>query len=353
MNINSKRYDRQIALPEIGVQGQKKLASAKVLIIGAGGLGCPVFQNLAAAGVGIIGIVDGDVVEETNLHRQFLYTTDDCGENKAKVAAAAILKQNPEVNGMVYSRHFTAENARLITANYNIIVDCSDNLEARYLINDIALARKIPMVYASIHKFEGQLSVFNYKGGPSYRCLFPEKSHGMANINCNDAGVLGIMPSTLGALQATEVIKIILGIGTVLNGSLMLYDGLNHKMTTIAIERNETEIERGLQNGHAILNMEPTKEVNTLRAISFMEALKNNSHLVIDVRESYQEPKLDYPNIENITLGALEDYLKPIDRERQIIIFCQQGYSSLRAANYLIKRGFNNVSHLQDGIESL
>lgn len=350
---NTKRYDRQIALPEIGILGQQKLASAKVLIIGAGGLGCPVFQNLAAAGVGIIGIVDGDVVEETNLHRQFLFTQEDCGDNKARIAAAAILKQNPEVNGMVYSVNFTAENAHLIAANYNIIVDCSDSFATRYLINDVALAMNIPMVYASIHKFEGQLSVFNYKGGPSYRCLFPEQTIKLGNINCDDAGVLGILPNTLGVLQATEVLKIILNIGTVLSGSLLLYDGLNHKMQTIAFERCESEIVKGRQNGLSILKKNLIIEVQTLRAKSFMEALKKNSHLVIDIRESYAEPTFEYPNIKNVTLGALEDYIKEIDRDRQIIIFCQLGNSSLRAANYLIKRGFNNVSHLHNGIESL
>src|SRR6476620_3134052 len=177
MNLNSKRYDRQTILPEIGLSGQDKLANAKVLIVGAGGLGCPVLQNLAAAGVGQIGIVDCDVIEETNLHRQFLYALSDCGKSKANVAASVVSRQNPEIAIHPFECDFTKSNAAKIIGDYHIIVDCSDNLETRYAINDVAVAKGIPMVYASIHKFEGQLSVLNYKEGPTYRCLFPDHAN--------------------------------------------------------------------------------------------------------------------------------------------------------------------------------
>jgi adenylyltransferase/sulfurtransferase len=238
MKMNTKRYDRQIALPEIGISGQQKLTDAKVLIIGAGGLGCPVLQNLAAVGVGCIGLVDGDVVEETNLHRQFLYTKEDCGKNKTMVASQAIWNQNPEVKVIPYACHFTKSNAFEIVSDYQIIVDCTDNIATRYLINDVAMVKKIPMVYASIHKFEGQLSVLNYKNGPSYRCLFPENDDLLKIDNCADLGVLGVLPNILGTMQANEILKIILEIGTVLNEKLLLYDGLNNAVQIIDFQIN-------------------------------------------------------------------------------------------------------------------
>ncbi|MGV3696605.1 HesA/MoeB/ThiF family protein [Flavobacterium sp.] len=232
-----KRYERQITLPEIGLMGQLKLAEARVLIVGVGGLGCPVLQNLAAVGVGKIGIIDRDIVEESNLHRQHLYSLSDCGKTKVAVAAEAIARQNPDTHVVQYADCFSIDNANQIASYYDIIVDCSDNIETRYLINDVAVVKGIPMVYASIHKFEGQLSVFNYQDGPTYRCLFPEKERAGAIPSCNDSGVLGVMPNILGALQANEVLKIILGIGEILNGKLILYNGLNNAFQTIEFQK--------------------------------------------------------------------------------------------------------------------
>ncbi|MCF6132620.1 HesA/MoeB/ThiF family protein [Flavobacterium wongokense] len=234
-----KRYERQIILPEIGILGQLKLAEAKVLIIGAGGLGCPVLQNLAAAGMGTIGIVDGDVVEETNLHRQYLYALNDCGRKKVDVACEVIANQNPEIKIIPYADYFTKENAPEISSDYQIIVDCTDSISARYLINDVAVANEIPMVYASVHKFEGQLSVFNYKNGPTYRCLFPENEILETVANCNNSGVLGVLPNILGAMQANEVLKIVLNFGEVLSGSLYLYNSLDNSAQTIEIQKNK------------------------------------------------------------------------------------------------------------------
>ncbi len=234
-----KRYERQIIMPEIGLLGQLKLAEARVLIIGVGGLGCPVLQNLAAVGVGKIGIVDGDVVDETNLHRQYLYTAGDCGKNKVAVAGEVVVKQNPEAEIIQYSTYFSKENALDMVSDYQIIIDCTDNIATRYLINDVAVAKGIPMVYASIHKFEGQLSVFNYKNGPTYRCLFPEDERMDALPSCNDSGVLGVLPNILGTLQANEVIKIILDIGEVLNGKLLLYNSLDNDFQTIDFQKNK------------------------------------------------------------------------------------------------------------------
>jgi len=352
MKTHSKRYDRQIALPEIGISGQQKLAEGKVLIVGAGGLGCPVLQNLAAAGLGHIAIVDGDIVEETNLHRQFLYTLNDCGKNKAIVAAETVLKQNPEVEIIPYPTHFNKENAFEIVADYEIIVDCTDDLETRYLINDVSLVKAIPMVYASIHKFEGQLSVLNYKNGPSYRCLFPQNEKIESISNCNDSGVLGVLPNVLGTLQAAEVLKIILGIGEILNGKLLLFDGLSNQFQNIYFKTNESQKKIGVQKGKSILNNKIRQE-KTITAVDFFDIISKENSLIIDIREIYEEPDLDIENMNRIPLSQLEYFLKEYDKNQEIILICSRGNRSKSAAEYLVKCGFNNISHLQNGIESL
>ncbi len=347
-----KRYERQIALPEIGIEGQRKLTEAKVLVIGAGGLGCPVLQHLVATGVGCIGIADGDVVAESNLHRQILYTLSDCGKNKATTAAAVIARQNPEIKVIPFPSHFTTSNAFDIVDDYHIIVDCTDNLVTRYLINDVALVKKIPMVYASVHRFEGQLSVFNYELGPTYRCLFPQKEKLDDEVNCNETGVLGVVPNTLGILQATEVLKMILGIGEVLTGKLLLYDGLQHQMQTIEIQKNPIEVQNGLLRGLDILKHN-TKAVKSITSADFLNAIKDDSILIIDLRESYEASKLNATNIQNVPLNQLENYLQNIDKNQKIILFCQYGNKSLLAANYLMKNGFTTVFHLENGSDAL
>ena len=330
-----KRYERQITLPEIGIAGQQKLAEARVLIIGVGGLGCPVLQNLAGAGVGKIGIVDGDVVDETNLHRQFLYTLKDCGRNKVEVAAEAVSKQNPETKIVQYSTYFNKQNCLEIVSDYQIIVDCTDTIPTRYLINDVAVAKGIPMVYASIHKFEGQLSVFNYKNGPTYRCLFPEDDRLEAIPNCNDSGVLGVLPNVLGAMQANEILKIILEIGKVLSGKLLLYNSLDNTFQTIEIQKVENAI-----NNDRFEN----------KSISASDFFANNNSIIIDIREDYEEPKLDFENVKSVPLSELDNFLKDFGKNQKIILVCQHGNRSGLAADYLIKKGFVNVFHLQNGI---
>ena len=333
-----KRYERQIELTEIGISGQQKLAEAKVLIIGIGGLGCPVMQNLAAAGVGKIGIVDGDVVDETNLHRQFLYGLSDCGRSKVEVASETVSKQNPEVEVVQYSDYFTKQNCLEIISDYQIIVDCSDNIPTRYLINDLAVEKGVPLIYASIHKFEGQLSVFNYQNGPTYRCLFPESETLDTIPNCNDSGVLGVLPNVIGAMQANEVLKIILGIGEVSSGKLVLYNSLYNSFQTIEIQKNINYV---------------SKIKIVKRSISATDFFTNNNSLIIDIREDYEEPKLDLESIKNVPLSELDNFLKNVDKIKKIILLCQHGNRSELATDYLIKKGFVNTFHLQNGIESL
>lgn len=333
-----KRYERQIILPEIGITGQQKLAEARIIIIGVGGLGCPVLQNLAAAGVGKIGIVDGDVVEETNLHRQYLYTLSHCGKNKVDVARSVVSKQNPNVEVIQYSKYLDKENCFDIIANYQIIVDCTDSIATRYLINDVSVDKAIPMVYASIHKFEGQLSVFNYQNGPSYRCLFPEDERLETIQKCDDSGVLGVLPSVLGAMQANEVLKIILEIGEVLSGNLLIYNSLNNCFQTIEIQKNT--------------NSKNKIKINS-KSISEIDLFSDNNSLIIDIREEYEEPKLDLEKIKNVPLSELDNFLSDVDKTKKIILLCQNGTRSELATEYLTKKGFANVYHLQNGINKL
>lgn len=351
--INKVRYSRQIILDEIGESGQQKIQNAHVLVIGAGGLGCPVLQNLAAAGVGNIGIVDGDEVEETNLHRQLLYTLKDCKKGKATTAAKAVLLLNPEANVTVFSKFLNKKNAFDIVGNYQIIVDCTDSIGVRYLINDVAVTKKIPVVYASIYKFEGQVSVFNYKNGPSYRCLFPETENLKTVPNCVASGVLGILPNTLGAFQATEVLKIILKIGSVLSGKLLLYDALHYQTQLVDFDKNPAAIEKGRINGLKILNQDNTKLKQVLDREAFLEKCHQDNGLVIDIREAYEEPEWKGLNVVNVPLAELENYCSQLDKDEPIVLFCQTGQRSQLALAYLKKEGFTRLSHLENGIQSL
>ncbi|HKR07356.1 MAG TPA: HesA/MoeB/ThiF family protein [Bacteroidia bacterium] len=240
-----KRYSKQLLLPEIGIKGQERLKNSRVLVIGAGGLGCPVLKYLAAAGVGTLGILDFDSVDETNLQRQVLYNTDDVGKSKALVAAEKISRINPHIKVESRNMKLESSNAFEIISDYDLIVDCSDNFPTRYLINDTCVFLNKLFVYGGIHKFEGQLSVFNFKTtdenyGPTYRCAFPETHPEETLLNCSATGVIGIVPGIIGTLQANEVIKIITGIGEVCSEKMLVFNALNNTFIEIKIKRDES-----------------------------------------------------------------------------------------------------------------
>ncbi|RZJ50629.1 MAG: HesA/MoeB/ThiF family protein, partial [Flavobacterium sp.] len=232
----SNRYNRQIILPEIGENGQEKLAKAKVLVIGAGGLGAVVLPYLAAAGVGEIGVVDDDVIEISNLQRQVIYKTNAVGKYKADEAKIMLTELNPSIKINSFTEKLSGNNAIQLFENYDIIVDATDSLVIKYLINDACLIVNKPMVYGSVFRFEGQVSVFNYQNGPTYKCLFPNENNESAN--CNDAGVIGTSVGIIGMFQANEVIKIILETGEVLNGKLLVYNVLNNEQQKYDFEKN-------------------------------------------------------------------------------------------------------------------
>src|ERR1035437_7011740 len=248
------RYQRHILLPEIGIEGQEKLKGAKVLVIGCGGLGCPVLQYLAAAGVGFLGVIDNDLVDISNLQRQILFSTEDTGKPKVAIAKEKLEKYNPYIKIIAFNERLEVSNAIDIIGKFEIIVDCTDNFSTRYLVNDACVILNKPLVSGSIYKFEGQVTLFNYLNGPTYRCLYPNPPQQEIVSNCNETGVLGTLTGFTGTLMANEVIKVITGMGNVLNGKLLTFDLLssrfltfeykpdpkNREITKLASEYNET-----------------------------------------------------------------------------------------------------------------
>jgi len=344
------RYSRHIILSEIGQKGQNKLIQAKVLVIGAGGLGCPILQYLAAAGVGTIGIVDFDIVEESNLQRQILFGMSTLGKNKALAAKERLEDLNPTISITAYPERLTVKNAVNLFNNYDIIIDGTDNFTTRYLINDASLITNKPLVYGAIYKFEGQVSVFNYENGPSYRCIFPTPPTAGSVPNCSEVGVLGVLPGIIGSMQANEVLKLILGLGNVLSGKLLCYNALTSETITLTVNKSELEINN-------VLNQKDTFQDNqeefncdiSFNEISIEKALLRKNIQFIDVRETHEQPKVNIINHIQIPLSKLELQLDKIDTDKEKIIFCQSGIRSKKAVALLQKNNISNCYSLKEG----
>lgn len=346
-----ERYQRHINLSEIGIKGQKKLTAAKVLVIGAGGLGCPALQYLTAAGVGTIGIVDFDYVERSNLQRQILFPTESIGRNKAVVAKEVLTKLNPEIEIFAYPEQLNSNNTDLIKA-YDIIVDATDNFSARYLISDASVVYKKPLVYGAIYKFEGQVSVFNYQNGPTYRCLFPNPPKAGSVPNCEQTGVLGVLPGIIGCLQANEVLKLILGIGTPLSGQLLCYHALNNKTSILSIKVNREQLTKTLKRETDFQLVEIDAYCDSVPEIELKD-LNQDQIQLLDVREVDEQPQLIANNIINIPLGKLETQLNTLSKETKTIVFCKTNIRSKQAVSLMQKKGFNNCFSLREGASDL
>lgn len=355
MNLLPSRYHRQIILPEIGSSGQEKLSASKVLVIGAGGLGCPVLQYLAAAGTGTIGIVDFDVVDTSNLHRQILYGTSSLGKNKALAAKERLTDLNPEITITTYTEKLTAKNAVSTFSEYDIIVDGTDNFSTRYLINDACIITNKPLVYGAIYKFEGQVSVFNYQNGPTYRCLFPEPPKAGSVPSCSEIGVLGVLPGIIGSMQANEVLKIVLDLGNVLSGKLFTYDCLTNRSSSFGIHRVETEVSKVLDtaNHFETIDYDLFCGIQKVNEITAKEAFFIKNAWFIDVREPHEQPKIESLHPIYIPLGELKEKANTITKEKEIILFCQSGIRSKKAVEILFQEGFKNVSHIKGGAVAL
>lgn len=353
-----KRYNRHIILSEIGKEGQQKINEARVLVIGAGGLGCPVLQYLAGAGVGTIGIVDADTVDESNLQRQVLFGVSSIGLNKAKEAEKRLRDLNPTLTYQVYPLYLSTENALEIFQSYDIIVDGTDNFTTRYLVNDACVSLGKPLVSASIFKFEGQLSVFNVNNGPSYRCLFPNPPEPGSMPSCSDVGVLGVLPGILGSLQANEVLKLILGIGDVLSGKLLLFNALNLSTNIIQFTRNETEYAKGIMNSEAFKAMDYRYFCGLGDEVNIKEAEDINSFMgkgdcIVDVREQHELPKLLDKNVMQIPLSVFDEKSHFLDKQDRILLVCKSGARSQRAGELLINKGYHHIYSLKYGVDGM
>nr|WP_288832907.1 HesA/MoeB/ThiF family protein [uncultured Flavobacterium sp.] len=339
------RYNRQIILPEVGEKGQEKLGQAKVLIIGAGGLGAAILPYLAAAGIGEIGIIDDDSIEISNLQRQVIYKSDAIGKSKALEAKEMALSLNPSIQVNAITDTLNAKNAIPLFEYYDIMVDATDNLHTKYLINDACVVTNKPFVYGSIYKFQGQVSVFNYQNGPTYRCLFSDESSN--SKNCVDSGVMGISVGIIGMFQANEVLKMILGIGNVLSGELLIYNMLNNdqqkfdlvKTNTISISRLDFEKKYNVVENTVL----------EITANEALEQMENPDVLFLDVRNEEEFPKVSLTNAIQIPLSELEENLDQLDSNKKILVYCQSGMRSKKAVEILKKHPFLKVQSIAGG----
>ncbi|MEZ4883574.1 MAG: molybdopterin-synthase adenylyltransferase MoeB [Chitinophagales bacterium] len=364
-----ERYSRHIIIPEFNIEGQRKLKAAKVLVIGSGGLGSPLLLYLTAAGVGTIGIVDFDVVDDSNLQRQVLFSVDNVGQPKVEAAKKRLETLNPHINFILHNQRLTSDNALEIFKDYDLVADGTDNFPTRYLVNDACVLLGKPNVYASIFRFEGQVSVFNYtdengEAGPNYRDLFPEPPPAELVPNCSEGGVIGVLPGIIGSMQALEVIKVITGVGKTLSGRLFLYDAATFETRTLKVRRSKNNPLTGenptqtslidyvefcdVKLPGANLEEKPVKEVTVKNLQSLIK--KGIDFQLIDVREPYE---YEIVNIEGelIPLGQIAENVHRIARDKQVIIHCRSGKRSADAIRELEKiTDFDNLYNLKGGV---
>jgi molybdopterin/thiamine biosynthesis adenylyltransferase/rhodanese-related sulfurtransferase len=357
------RYSRHLIMPEVGMEGQLKLKAAKVLMVGAGGLGAPLGMYLAAAGVGRIGVVDFDVVDHTNLQRQIIHGTKDVGRKKLDSAADTMLDINPYVQIDKYEVALNSDNALELFKEYDLVVDGTDNFPTRYLVNDACVLLKKPNVYGSIFRFEGQATVFGYPGGPCYRCLYPEPPPPGLVPSCAEGGVLGILPGMIGIVQATEAVKLILGSGEPLVGRLLLYDALAMRFRELKLRRNpecpacgdhptitkliDYQEFCGLGRGEEAVvetagDIEPTEVKQKID--------RGDSFVLIDVREPHEHQICNIPHAKLIPLGELPKRVNELNTADEIVAHCKSGMRSAKAVDFLKQAGFKRVRNMKGGI---
>jgi adenylyltransferase/sulfurtransferase len=361
------RYSRHLLIPEVGLSGQKKIKAASVLIIGTGGLGSPVSLYLAAAGVGRIGLVDYDVVDESNLQRQVIHGTSQLGQLKVESARQRMLDINPDIQVEVYNEPFTSENAMRIAQDYDILIDGTDNFPTRYLSNDVSVLLGKPNVYGSIFRFDGQVSVFDARNGPCYRCLFPEPPPPGLVPSCAEGGVLGVLPGIIGTLQATEALKLILGIGETLSGRLLLFNALDMSFDFVNLRKNPnckvcgpnpevTELidyeefcgVPGHDHEEGSVGGDWDIEVTQLS-----EKLQHGEDIhLLDVREPHELEISHLEGADLIPLGQLAARLSELDSADDMVVFCKGGTRSARALELLASAGFRKVKNLKGGINA-
>jgi sulfur-carrier protein adenylyltransferase/sulfurtransferase len=357
------RYSRHLIMPEVGMEGQLKLKNAKVALIGTGGLGAPLGMYLAAAGIGRIGLVDFDVVDFTNLQRQVIHGTKDVGRKKLDSAAETMLDINPYLEIDRYETALTSENALEILKHYDIVVDGTDNFPTRYLVNDACVLLGKPNVYGSIFRFEGQATVFAYEGGPCYRCLYPEPPPPGLVPSCAEGGVLGILPGTIGLIQATETVKLILGAGEPLVGRLLLYDALAMRFRELKLRRNpECPVCGDHPTIHALIDYHqfcgvpnhPEEVAASESDIDVTEVKakmdRGEPFVLIDVREPHEYQICNLPDALLIPLGDIAKRINELNSADEIVVHCKMGGRSAKAVDFLKQAGFRKVRNMRGGI---
>ena len=352
-----RRYSRHLLIPEVGLEGQERLTRARVLVIGAGGLGSPVLAYLAAAGVGRIVVVDDDTVDVTNLQRQILYDTADVGASKAHRAAERLRALNPQIAIDALATRFDASNARELVRLVDVVVDGSDTFSTRYLVNDACVLEGKPDVHGAIFRFDGQLSVFGAPGGPCYRCLYPEPPPEHLVPTCSEGGVLGVLAGMVGTFQANEAIKLILGIGTPLVGRLLLIDALDARVRDVRIARDPAcplcgEAPSITEVGSIPDRTAPPSTVPELDLDALDEALAAGA-LLLDVRDPHERALGDVPGAVAIPATVLEARMHELDTAKTYVVACRVGTKSRWAAERLKEAGFGRVYHLRDGLLAL
>lgn len=331
--MSMERYQRQIQLADFGPDAQSKLKRAKVLVVGAGGLGVPVLTYLNAMGVGTLGIVEADVVSVTNLHRQVLYSEAEVGQAKVDVVLKKLKSQNSETILVPYPVFLTRDNALEIIADFDLVVDATDNFPTRYLINDTCVLLKKPFVYGALHGYEGQVSVFNHNGGPTYRCLFPNMPSSLEVPNCNAHGVLGVIPAIVGNLQALEVVKVLTGIGAVLSGKLLLYDGLEQTFKKIKFTPIPSNLTIAtLQSDYGF---ECDTGENEIEAGTFEALVMAGDFYTIDVRTIQEFEQFHLDNTINLPLDSIEKWKYTLQLDRPVYLLCHSGDRSQQAQSIL------------------
>jgi sulfur-carrier protein adenylyltransferase/sulfurtransferase len=364
-NEELSRYSRHLIMPEVTIEGQRRLKAARVLCIGAGGLGSPAALYLTAAGVGTLGLVDNDDVDLTNLQRQILHGTKDVGRKKIESARDRLRDANPNIELELHNARFTSANAQDLVAGYDIVVDGSDNFPTRYLSNDVCVWARKPNIYGSVFRFDGQSTVFApHLGGPCYRCMFPEPPPAGSVPNCAEAGVLGVLPGIIGMIQATEAIKLILGVGESLVGRLLHFDALKMKFREFNLRRDPqcpvcganptitSPVDYDQFCGNTI-SVDVQAVIPTVSAVDLKRKIDKKSPVVIlDVREQFE---WDIARIEGATLIPLDelpDRLGEIDRDAEIVALCHSGVRSATAVEFLQRNGFTRAVNLAGGIDA-
>ena len=359
-----ERYRRHLILPELGLEGQQALLAARVLLIGAGGLGCPLAQYLAAAGVGTLGLVDFDRVDASNLHRQVLYGTADVGRPKLDVAAERVRALNPDVKLELHPLRLGAENALALFDGYDVIVDGTDNFPTRYLANDACVLLGKPNVHGSIFRFDGQVSVFDARHGPCYRCLYPEPPPPGAVPSCAEGGVLGVLPGLVALIQATETLKLIAGIGDPLYGRLLRVDALRMEFNEFRLKKDpacalcgDAPTQRGLIDYEGFCGV-PHADAPAFGEISAAELAARRARgerlLLLDVREAAERELACIPDAAWIPLGEIEARADELAawRDAPLVVHCHHGARSARACALLAERGFRRLENLRGGIDA-